>query len=1699
MRLKLFVAVVIASTFIAGFMNPASAAPAPRAADGGTSISCANPPDTPDATPENRDRYVSLWSARMADKAWLKHFTELDEVPADVEAEGFHAMDGKTQLWLNSCLLDDMLATAHETPTAAQREKYLMGLNMVIFGKEGIAKLRAELAEKSPAQPSPEPVQQELTGGALEGMADDLASDPSLTSAKQPTADETAPKPSTATDLTSQTSPGLTKLLKAPAIDPVESQPQAVATPATTPTGLEPAPITQLPLVPEVLQAVNDVLQLVSKIQGQLFTLPGLNLLATVFYKVCAESETLPLSCSVSLPVGVPIPADVTGDNFPDVIASLFPMVNLQGDIGARFQVQRLNTDSGPLPAHIFAVYDTPVVKKRIEFGYDGRTSTLANHSITTFALKNPLDAIAGDIQVQADVSSTKPGSTEALTFAVKSLVGGSIGVPPSEEDPMGGAVQMAPFPEKFTVGAHLVHTSSHDQDTFTVQSSTPSRVDAIIDQRTTTTATKSNRRFTATVDKLPTSVTVDLLHQGEDKQSIDYKASAPIGLVEASSTAIPDITKPDQTKSTFQLKGVPTHVHLDLKKAEDILYTADGNMDEIGFSTETVDADGPVVRMSGKAKKIPTWVHVTDKIDDDTAVTYDANDNVESVELGMYSRGEKPADETDIVAKATSIPKHVEFTLTKAGVLDVAANEGVGLIEAQASRGGGDLYGPTPAGDHLTVLKRGDQLGADLQLTGFKSAHFDGTKDTSVALGLSPGGQSFEAIADLKDPDGLDALAKARISALPQDIAVTLSPTDGTATYTASSVIPELEASFTKRDTDTFASVKLTDLPKQIGLTFNTSGAVPSITYDADSRLGSIDATYQEKTGGMALHGLISDLPKYMKIGGIDPMVFDARESETDPAGSSYLGQVFFQYATDGVFASPPTTDDHVYVDTDTVDAMHAELQYTGLKYLSLDTSNQELHAQIKNTTSRILRAYLTTPTLSLTGFIDKVPAEITLGQVGNLVSYDASSGIDEIATNLQRANGDQVAVQIKDVPKEVDLTFDGTGSQLIWHASAATGQLSALAHLTPQTLGGTRNFDAGLTITSIPADWNASWANGDVLFQAPAPGIGSIEASVTNHGVYHLFANDHLTAYYDDDSGNLDASLKVSNLRKAAFTKLTNGNGGGFQADLNMGNQGAFDFSAEVLKSGSKLKANGGFTKLPSAITLTSNGGRITYSGNTNPDLTLSVAAGTPAALAATPAPNNVHGVSVRDGVSGTEKAVKANLYLTGLPSGLDLNSPAGTYTVSNYHPSIATLVVDVVLKALAPKPLSLQVQQVVPTASPVTFTFGPFLTSTAPNGTHNLSINYTASQPLGALTAEATYDNTDDAKLMISQIPANISVNAGFGADQKTVGVAMSQGISDITAAYKKVGAANFAASVHLHDVPSSVNLQIGRGTSSGGGTQVTAPDFTMTASQPGLDIGATASAEIADPADIKAAVNLQITDLGHTVTGALDGTSLHVTSAPATGSFLLQAAGTASKDVDLGFSGAGFTNTGTLTANVDLKQLTLGFENASDLRLDLGVTTGLRGDFNTFTFGQQSDIQVHIVDDLDFFIDWPDPFGSTTIDLFYINANVDLGNVVPHWRINSNTFGTIFSIPVFSYVIGTCSVNFKARPGPGFTTATSTFTLPAPIDDGEHTPAWLMTPDLNLLGVSLPDFGLDLIAFFASPYGHGFKVDAGCETF
>jgi hypothetical protein len=294
-----------------------------------------------------------------------------------------------------------------------------------------------------------------------------------------------------------------------------------------------------------------------------------------------------------------------------------------------------------------------------------------------------------------------------------------------------------------------------------------------------------------------------------------------------------------------------------------------------------------------------------------------------------------------------------------------------------------------------------------------------------------------------------------------------------------------------------------------------------------------------------------------------------------------------------------------------------------------------------------------------------------------------------------------------------------------------------------------------------------------------------------------------------------------------------------------------------------------------------------------------------------------------------------------------------------------------------------------------------------------------------------------------------------------------------------------------------VPKTVNLTIGRANvDDGSGKTISTPDFDYTADHAGLNITAFAAAEITEPLTADAEAHLTIVNLGQHVTATLDGTTLHVTSSPATHIFTLIAAATLQiNNIDLHFSAGPFINDGSLDVHSEIHQLTVGFTDASDLRLDLGITTGLAGDFASFTLAEASDTTVRVDDEFYFELDLG-PFGTVHIGIVSVHASFDLGNVISAFHLNSNTEGFLHLLHL-SALLAHCDIGINYRPNSEYTTSTSSLTVPAPPSDGHDPAAWLITPVPTVFSGVLPDFAYDVVAFFESPYGHDISPGVDCD--
>jgi hypothetical protein len=1701
------VSLVVPTAAAASGVTPGtSAAASPSGLDSLSAISCANPPSYSSATTPDCNRFVQLWTPRLTNKTWLQSYADQSSVPSDIQAEGFHSLDKPTQGWLVESLVNAVVQTqgyngmpAGSTPPSTQIQQTDALVALVIFGKDQINQLRQQGQQTAPNPGPPQP-------SILQGKVDTLATPqpPPATPNANPVVSPTSPTTSSAANLTTTGAnpviANLTTTRPTPAVAPTPAPaitPPPAATPPIDPNSLLTLVlgILGMPPISSLLGVVDQVLTSIANIEQQLFAIPGLNILGGLTYRVCAESATQPLACTINLPVGVPIPVNVTGNHVPDVLATLTPVllppqvkiISLlppvvqivpSSDLAFSFDVRRLTT--GPaLPAHVFVVYDPPLTGKRVEYGYDGRASTLADDSNTTFTLKSAFNALRGDVEVVASITHVNPGSTEAETVAVKTLQTRS-GQLPAEVDPIAGAIRFTPVPTSITADAHLQHVGK-DEDTVSVDSNLSSTVNALLTQDENATLPATHRQFSALVNQLPQHVSVDLLHQNP-QQVITYGANAVINNIQVSQKSLDDIAHPGSfTENDATVQGLPTSVKLTLVGANDVLYAGSSVVPAVQFATQTQQDSVLQNEIVATAHGLPKNVHVNNATAmDSTKMTYDADSSLTDIGLGIFDLAN---DRTIINALAKSLPLHAQLNQVKStGVTDYTSSGPIGLIQATLSRAGGATI-PMPGVDHVTFLKSGNGIGVDAQIAGVIAAHADPSNNATYSLTMSPGGQEFKGLAQL---DGPNRIANVDISNLPSNITVTIDPSNGKATYSASAIINSVDGSYQQPDVGQIAHFTLNQVPKNITATWQPGGNKPMITYNADSRLGSLSAFYQQATGHTSFLGQVTDLPLYMQVAGVDPITFDARTSPAAASASDHVGQIALQYASDATLGSTGDPNDHLYLSS-LPSATHAELVYSGLQFFSVDTSGQNLHAEVKNTAPRLFDVTLATPNLTLNGFVNKVPSDVQVNMVGQELQYQASSPITEIGAVLNRTSGDVINADVTGIPSAIDVVFDSANSKLNWNASAATGGINVQTHFLPATTGNGRTVDAALTITNVPATWDASYGSGHLLFEAISGPVGLITSQFTNHGSTTTFAQDGLSVVFNQGTGDLDAFLQVSQLNRAEFQKLApSGSGaGGFDAVLNMGTGGNFALNGQLITNdGTLLNATGSIQGLPTAMHLRSEDGLITYNGNQNPTLDLSVAYGGAAAVAAAPAAPVVHGLAVRDGAAGGSKAIKAHVFLTGLPTGLSFDTVGGVYSVTGFNPTIDPTKIDVALSNFVPTPITLVATQNVSIGSPVNFVFGPMVTGTDSGGAKQIHAQYTASRAMGAFVADATA-GANVAHLEVSNIPSSLTLDTSFGADTKTINVGLGQSINEIKALYKRVTDATYVAGADLTSVPTSVKLVIGK---QDGGQGITAPNFSYHASSPGM--GLMAFVDVAAFSSTSARVQLSASNLGADVTAGLSGTTLSLASSPATGSLTLIASAIMNFNFNLGFSAGPFTNTGNLGVNLNVTQLTIGFTNMNSLTLKLGYSTAIEGNYGTFTFGEQSDTHIDVHDHLDVDLGVVTIHGIVGVDI----NNLDLGNVIGDFRMADNVLGSwmSFPLPLPPCVIVPFFGHINLRPHPRFTSSGSTFTVSS--SDTEGSGVWIAT--VNPLGI-VPDFVSDIIARFASPDGgdQSFSVSCG----
>lgn len=933
-------------------------------------------------------------------------------------------------------------------------------------------------------------------------------------------------------------------------------------------------------------------------------------------------------------------------------------------------------------------------------------------------------------------------------------------------------------------------------------------------------------------------------------------------------------------------------------------------------------------------------------------------------------------------------------------------------------------------------------------------------------------------------------------------------------------------------------------------------SGDRTEVAYDADGEVDILEGSVFQRSARMRATLRLEGVPTGLTLvaeKGAGGALLDARtDGPIDRVIASYSNDFFGRPAV-------PATGDHLLVKrptavsgpveddggggpiaafgeptagalqepTTTVSAskggLFAFARVSGLSGLTVDTRDPvTTSAVLEMETADPLTFRVDTPAILATGEISNIPSRVAVDLVrdaGTLrrIVYDASDRIRGITAHLDDRSGTVVDVELTGLPRTFDLDMNMKDRRVSWSASdpqpcPSSGPCINLpvglrVDATAQRDG--RTWDAVLDLQGIPREWTLGFDADAPFFRAPSGSLQEVVASLTNHGSVTSFSGNHLSVVHDADSGDLDASFRMTDIHEVAFRRT----GDDFSTDLRMGGGNPFFVHADVRDGTTRLEADVLIDPLPTRIHVEKSGDGFLYDADRNFELRAVIDAGHVGGLSDAPDPPMISNrLAVRDGrgcvfLSGSGfdcgTAVKARLFVFGFPTLLAFEPTETTsgsknlFRMENFDPPASRdlLSVDVELDDLVSPGIDLfAVQRGIPRHTDITF---EQVSIEKNSGDKVTRIRYQASDDLGKLTVKLERGGLV-ARAVVSNIPDSIDVKTVMGKPTSRVRVTLSDPISKIDVRVRLSGQSSFTGGVVLTDVPRSMDLRFGR--IKVGSQRV--PGATYDASDNTLDVTAWVDAELMG-GDVKARARARITNLAerirtHVTTGPPKVT---VTSKSSSGSFqktdklevvvwaVAHFGKTWNEECKPKCSGAHVVIDGHARADITVKALKLRIENFRKLELTLGITSAIEANFasgGSFLFKWQR-ITVHVDVDVDvdacsgvtgcFDVAHIDIERTRNIDVWFHHAKHRWQN--GWWSVDSGIPCSLDLPP------DTLHLDVDIKPDPVSKKKNRIF-----VTSGN----WLITPDPWDV---LPDRVAQAVAAFASPLGGGFDVHVRCR--
>ncbi|MEV0143407.1 MULTISPECIES: hypothetical protein [unclassified Nonomuraea] len=430
-----------------------------------------------------------------------------------------------------------------------------------------------------------------------------------------------------------------------------------------------------------------------------------------------------------------------------------------------------------------------------------------------------------------------------------------------------------------------------------------------------------------------------------------------------------------------------------------------------------------------------------------------------------------------------------------------------------------------------------------------------------------------------------------------------------------------------------------------------------------------------------------------------------------------------------------------------------------------------------------------------------------------------------------------DDVRAEIGGAGRRVRLVADTAARTLTWTSDRPVGSVAALARARVDG----RYVRASARVTGVPARLDASWDAGAYRFRGLSGPVGSAELAFTNHDGARAPAGPHLAAHFDEATGDLDASVRVTGLRSVEFSPEAAGFTAGFGAARQR-----LALDADVTRGGLRFGLLGHVGPVPGRLSVTSAGGVITYSGAVDPsvpgkgarlDLRARAWAGKAAALRGmAAAPAVAGGVSLVDGgcppgspgcadgpfcVAGRGCfGVQAYVDLTGLPDRVTVDPARRAVTFDGFRPGGGSLDVYLASTVLAPVPVKVRATLAGLPRTVTSMAVGPF--EVGGGGVVRAAYSVRPAATLGSLTLHAEAGGVRG-RVAVEPVPATLAVQGTYGARTR-VRVTDSSPVRRLSAAVTVPGAGS--GELSLSDVPAVLGLDAD---ASGGALRVPAVTY------------------------------------------------------------------------------------------------------------------------------------------------------------------------------------------------------------------------------------------------------------------------------